>query len=141
MLIHAFRRGWNLRTRALKVCLLPPMDSSSTALEPCLLQAMLLIADSPKSMDSKWDRDAVLVDHEDVIDFNEANILPQPPETASKIRSWLCPTDYENEGSEYKKHLSSHLDGTGNWLLASRTYDRWHRSDNDGILWIRGMFQ
>ncbi|KAK1751383.1 ankyrin repeat-containing protein [Echria macrotheca] len=86
-----------------------------------------------------WDRDAVLLGRDDVSDFNEENILPQPPEVLAKIRQWLQPTDYDSEGGEYKKHSASHLAGTGGWLFSSDAYQTWHSSEDDGLLWIRGI--
>lgn len=95
--------------------------------------------DATRSAGSEeWDRDAVLLGRDDVSDFNEENILPQPPEILSKIRDWLRPTDYDSEGGEYRKHSASHLVGTGNWLFSSDAYQRWHSSRDQGLLWIRG---
>lgn len=85
-----------------------------------------------------WDDDVVVLTRDDVSDFNEENILPQPPETLKKIRDWLQPTDYDDEGSEYKKHRDSHLAGTGGWLLESSVYPEWQASQKHGMLWIRG---
>ncbi|KAH0430166.1 hypothetical protein CcaCcLH18_05870 [Colletotrichum camelliae] len=81
----------------------------------------------------------VIVTQDDVRDYNEDNILPQAPETLAKIREWLQPTGYDDDSSEYKKHLSFHLDGTGDWLLSSPSYRTWHDSSDDGLLWIRGI--
>ncbi|KAI3316527.1 ankyrin [Xylariaceae sp. AK1471] len=86
-----------------------------------------------------WDNDAVVLARDDVSDFNEENILPQPPETLKKIRDWLQPTGYDDEGSEYKKHRDSHLAGTGGWLLESSVYPEWQASQKHGMLWIRGI--
>ncbi|KAH8895430.1 ankyrin [Thozetella sp. PMI_491] len=86
-----------------------------------------------------WEDDAVVVGRDDVSDFNPENILPQPPEILAKIRSWLQPTDYDAEGSEFRKHSDSYLPGTGEWILSSDTYRKWHASSDDGLLWIRGI--
>ncbi|CAI0652637.1 unnamed protein product [Colletotrichum noveboracense] len=83
--------------------------------------------------------DPVILTNDDVRDYNEDNILPQTPETLAKIRKWLQPTAYDDDSSEYKKHISFHLDGTGNWLLSSPSYRTWHDSGDDGLLWIRGI--
>ncbi|KAK4186673.1 ankyrin [Podospora australis] len=87
----------------------------------------------------EWDNDAVILGRDDVSDFNEDNILPQSPETLAKIRSWLRPTEYDHAGGEYKKHLASHLAGTGDWLFASDAYQKWHTGTDQGLLWIRGI--
>jgi hypothetical protein len=100
----------------------------------------LLFSKKPKAPDpSPWEDDAVLLDRDDVSDFNEEKILPVSPEKRKEIRTWLQPTAYNNEGSEFKKHLSSHLDNTGLWLLHAPAYKQWHSSENDGILWVKGI--
>jgi hypothetical protein len=81
---------------------------------------------------------AVVVGPDDVLGYNEDNILPQHHDTILQIRAWLQPTDYEGKGSEYQKHLTSHLPGTGNWLLDSDMYRKWHDGDEHGMLWARG---
>ncbi|KAK0631066.1 hypothetical protein B0T17DRAFT_616636 [Bombardia bombarda] len=55
------------------------------------------------------DDDAVVIGRDDVCDYNEDNILPQSEQTLKQIRAWLNPTEYDHDGSEYQKHLSSHL--------------------------------
>ena len=87
--------------------------------------------------ESIWE-DAVVVGLDDILDYNEDNILPQHNDTIVQIRSWLQPTDYDGEGSEYQKHLTSHLLGTGNWFLDSDIYQKWHDGDEHGMLWTRG---
>ncbi|KAF6809160.1 ankyrin repeat-containing protein [Colletotrichum plurivorum] len=81
--------------------------------------------------------DPVVITRDDVSDFNEDNVLPQPAEKIAKVRAWLQPTDYDDVSSEYRKHLASHLHGTGRWLLTSAAYREWHDGKNDGLLWIR----
>ena len=90
-----------------------------------------------EDLDGEW-QDAVVVGRDEVLEFDEETILPQPPETIAKIRAWLKATEYDGEGSEYRKHVSSHTSGTGSWFLASDTYQEWHRSDEHGMLWARG---
>lgn len=85
------------------------------------------------------DDDPVVLSRDDVADFNECNILPQSTETLDDIRKWLRTTEYDGEASEYGKHLSSHLPGTGQWLLSSSIFRQWHSGDQHGLLWIRGM--
>ncbi|KAF6814465.1 ankyrin repeat-containing protein [Colletotrichum sojae] len=81
----------------------------------------------------------VMITRDDVSDFNEDNILPQSEETITELREWLRPTDYDDVGGEYRKHLDSHLPGTGGWLLSTKSYREWHDGQNDGLLWIRGI--
>ncbi|KAH7109414.1 ankyrin repeat-containing domain protein [Dendryphion nanum] len=85
-----------------------------------------------------WE-DAVVVGHSDALEFSHDDVLPQPPEVIKKIRSWLQPTNFDGEGSEYDKHLASHLVGTGSWFLASDVYKDWHSSKEHGMLWARGI--
>lgn len=85
------------------------------------------------------DSDVVMIDHDDVSNYNPEQLLPQPPETLSAIRAWLQPTAYDVAGGEYHKHLASHAPGTGAWLTASDTYQEWLHGDEHGLLWIRGI--
>jgi hypothetical protein len=87
---------------------------------------------------AQWEDDAVILDPDSYSDYNEDNILPQSAEDISKIRKWLQPTVYEGNDSEYSRHLTSHLEGTGQWLPESDAYKKWHTSDELGLLWIRG---
>lgn len=85
-----------------------------------------------------WE-DAVILSHDDVLEVNEDNILPEPQDVIEKIRKWLQPTDYNGKDSEYQKHVNSHLSGTCDWFLTSREYQQWHDSDEHGMLWVRGI--
>jgi hypothetical protein len=75
--------------------------------------------DAARPPDLAWD---------DASNFNEENILPQSAETIIKTRKWLQPSNYDDEGSEHRKHLASHLSGTGSLLLSSAAYKEWHTS-------------
>jgi ankyrin repeat protein len=88
---------------------------------------------------SDSDSDAVLVGPNDVRDFNEDNILPLPADKLKNIRDWLQPTPYDLERSEFSRHLTSYLQGTGQWLVSTRTYKQWHQGDENGLLWIKGI--
>ncbi|KAL6831453.1 ankyrin repeat-containing domain protein [Trichoderma sp. SZMC 28015] len=83
--------------------------------------------------------DIVMLSRDDVSDFNEENILPQTPETLTKIKQWLCPTDYAAVNGEFYKHLRSHVAGTGDWLYSTDAYKQWHDSEAEGILWLKGI--
>ncbi|EHK17693.1 ankyrin repeat protein, partial [Trichoderma virens Gv29-8] len=83
--------------------------------------------------------DIVLLSRDDVSDYNEANILPQSPETLSKIKQWLSPTDYAAVNGENYKHLNSHVAGTGSWLYSTNLYKQWHGSEVEGLLWLKGI--
>ena len=84
-----------------------------------------------------WE-DAVVVGFVDVLQCNEANIIPQEDDTVIKIRTWLRPTDFDGKGSEYRKHIASHLPGTSSWFLTSSTYQQWHDKNEYSMLWVRG---
>lgn len=60
------------------------------------------------------------------------------PEDLKKIRTWLSPTEFESEGSEYRKHLNAHVAGTGDWLFETEQYKNWHDAAI-GSLWIQGI--
>ncbi|KAH0491001.1 hypothetical protein TgHK011_002447 [Trichoderma gracile] len=83
--------------------------------------------------------DAVFIGRDDVSDYNPEQILPEPPEVIEKIRRWLQPTAYDIAGGEYRRHLSSHVVGTSHWLTSSDAYQKWLRSDEHGLLWIKGI--
>lgn len=88
---------------------------------------------------SDGDSDAVFVDEDDVSNYNPEQILPQTPEIISSIRKWLQPTSYDVVGGEYRKHLTSHADGTGTWLNSTYEYQQWLHSTDHGLLWIKGI--
>lgn len=90
-------------------------------------------------MPSHDDNDVVVVGRDDVSNYNPDNILPESEDTIAKIRQWLRPTEYNLDGSEYRKHLASHLANTGEWLPRLDGYKTWHDSPDHGLLWIRGV--
>ncbi|KAL1885851.1 hypothetical protein Plec18167_001347 [Paecilomyces lecythidis] len=63
------------------------------------------------------------------------------PKDVAAIRSWLSPTEFESDGSEWRKHLNAHAPGTGDWLVQAETYQNWHDSTETtpGGLWIQGI--
>ncbi|KAM5358037.1 hypothetical protein ACJZ2D_015659 [Fusarium nematophilum] len=92
--------------------------------------------DSPAASD---DNDIVVIDRDDVSNYNPDNILPESPDTIARIRDWLRPTKYNLDSGEYRKHLASHLESTGDWLPQSDEYKKWHDSPEHGLLWIKGV--
>jgi ankyrin repeat protein len=74
-----------------------------------------------------------------ILDAQDIDIPPQSEAVIASIRSWLNPTQYSDDGSEYQKHLSSHLQGTGQWAIDSPIFQEWRDSHEQGILWIRGI--
>lgn len=91
------------------------------------------------SVASDGDIDAVFIDRDDISNYNPDQILPESPEIIQKIRTWLQPTPYDIVGGEYRKHLACHVKGTGDWLTSSDTYQEWLKSEDLGLLWIRGI--
>ncbi|KAL7953228.1 putative ankyrin repeat protein [Trichoderma compactum] len=91
------------------------------------------------SQASEEDIDAVFIGRDDVSDYNPGQLLPELPDVIEKIRAWLQPTAYDIAGGEYRRHLSSHVAGTGHWLIASNQYQEWLKSDEHGMLWIKGI--
>ncbi|KAF4635790.1 hypothetical protein G7Y89_g2312 [Cudoniella acicularis] len=82
-------------------------------------------------------QDFVLLEDKDVDDYNEDGILPQAPEVIAQILEWLQPTDFLADSSEYKKHLSSYVSGTGLWVHEEEVYRKWHDQPDHGSLWIK----
>ncbi|RGP79318.1 ankyrin repeat-containing domain [Fusarium longipes] len=76
-----------------------------------------------------------LVDH----NATNINVSPQDKTTLERLHNWLKPTHYTGEGSELEKHISSHLEGTSQWLIDSSVFQQWHGGNDHGILWIRGV--
>ncbi|KAJ4854858.1 ankyrin repeats (many copies) domain-containing protein [Trichoderma breve] len=91
------------------------------------------------SQASEEDIDAVLIGRDDVSDYNPGQLLPELPEVIAKIRAWLQPTAYDIAGGEYRRHLSSHVAGTGHWLTSSKQYQEWMTNEEHGMLWIKGI--
>jgi superfamily I DNA and RNA helicase len=85
------------------------------------------------------DTEAVLIRRHDVSNYNPEQILPVSPKSIREIRAWLKPTSYDIAGGEYRRHRASHVAGTGAWLISSDTYQTWLQSNDDGLLWIRGI--
>jgi len=85
---------------------------------------------------SHEDQDFVVLDTQDLADFNTAGLLPQSSETIDQILEWLQPTDYAAESSEYNKHLASYVPGTGIWIQESSQFKEWLNS-SPGALWIK----
>ncbi|KAG4295066.1 hypothetical protein FPRO06_01650 [Fusarium proliferatum] len=83
--------------------------------------------------------DIVVIGRDDTSNYNSGNFIPQSEATIASIREWLQPTEYDIESSEYRKHLAFHLEGTGEWIHRSDNYLKWHESQEDGLLWIKGV--
>ena len=108
---------------------LPPVHETSSSCRPNMTS----------QTNNVHDDDIVLVDRDDISNYNPKQLLPQPAEEIKKIRSWLQATDYAHPGGEYRKHLGSHMPGTGSWLTSSATYNSWLKSTQHGTLWIKGI--
>jgi ankyrin repeat protein/KaiC/GvpD/RAD55 family RecA-like ATPase len=89
--------------------------------------------------DEGMDVDVDVIGKDDVSNCNPANILPESSAVINTIRQWLEPTPYLHEGGEYRRHLASHVEGTGQWLMATETYRKWHEGSDHGLLWIKGI--
>ncbi|KAL4889078.1 ankyrin repeat-containing domain protein [Aspergillus ambiguus] len=80
-----------------------------------------------------------------MVDVNSADYVFVPssnkesPAAVNETRNWLDPTDSDSPTSEYHKHISSHIPGTGEWILETDQYRRWLAADDQGALWIRGI--
>lgn len=90
-------------------------------------------------MSDSSDFDAVIIERDDISNYNPDQILPESPEIIKKIRAWLKPTAYDLESGEYHRHLASHLRGTGGWLTSSETYREWLNGSEHGLLWLKGI--
>jgi hypothetical protein len=71
---------------------------------------------------------------------NETGSSSDPStEELATLRAWLRPTDYLGEFSEFKKHLNSHVPGTGEWLQQTKQYKQWHDEAKCGALWVKAI--
>lgn len=75
----------------------------------------------------------------DTPDRNDTHIYPLAADKLTEIREWLEPTAYDISGGEYRKHASSHLFGTGDWLTALPEYQKWLTGRDHGLLWVKGI--
>ncbi|OCK74009.1 ankyrin [Lepidopterella palustris CBS 459.81] len=69
----------------------------------------------------------------------EQETQEKDPSTLERIQTWLSPTDFHGDGSEFRKHVQAHAPNTGGWLTASETYQKWLGSIEFGTLWIKGI--
>uniref|UniRef100_A0A8H7K2J4 Nephrocystin 3-like N-terminal domain-containing protein n=1 Tax=Bionectria ochroleuca TaxID=29856 RepID=A0A8H7K2J4_BIOOC len=83
--------------------------------------------------------DTIIIDDDDVSNYNPDNILPKSPEEIRSIRKWLEPTQYAISGGEFRKHLASHAQGTGQWLTSTEEYEQWLQGEECGLLWMKGI--
>lgn len=90
-------------------------------------------------MDSQDGQDFVIIERKDIEQYDTKGIVPLSRKEIANIRQWLQPTDYLADSSEYKKHLNSHLRGTGAWIERTEAYQKWHDSPNHGALWIKAI--
>ncbi|KAH8656232.1 ankyrin repeat-containing domain protein [Tricladium varicosporioides] len=90
-------------------------------------------------MSSQDSQDFVILEETDIRDYNEAGLLPQTPEVIAEIQTWLQPTDFYGDGSEYTKHLNSYVEGTDLWIQDTDAYRKWHDSADHGSLWIKAI--
>ncbi|KAJ4292522.1 hypothetical protein N0V90_009185 [Kalmusia sp. IMI 367209] len=90
-------------------------------------------------MASHDDPDFVILAEKDFTDFNDAGYLAQSSHILALIQTWLAPTKYLSENSEYRKHVNSYLEGTGHWFQDSKAYRDWHDNRQVGALWVKAV--
>jgi hypothetical protein len=95
--------------------------------------------DWASSTEDDSDDDTVMIGRNDISNYNSENILPQTRAIIQNIRRWLVPTQYDIAGGEYRKHLNSHVEGTGSWLTSGDSYQQWLQSDQHGFFWLKGL--
>jgi len=92
----------------------------------------------PPSPDLSDLDDTVVIGYGDIKDYNPRQVLPETPDMIRTLQNWLQPTAYDRDTGEYRKHLASHLDGTGSWLTSTKAYQSWLYGDSHGMLWLKG---
>ncbi|KAJ6789856.1 hypothetical protein PWT90_09629 [Aphanocladium album] len=88
---------------------------------------------------SDSEADVVIINQDELSNYNPDQVLPRPPEVIDTIRKWLNPTPYDLPSGEYRKHLASHMGGTGDWLTSSAANHGWRHNGDHGMLWIQGV--
>lgn len=71
-----------------------------------------------------------------------ANVLGSVPtlqEQRLAVEQWLQPTDYLSSGSEFMKHLHSHVPGTCSWFHESPSFKTWRTPGRANCLAVRGV--
>ncbi|KAH7142589.1 ankyrin repeat-containing domain protein [Dactylonectria estremocensis] len=64
---------------------------------------------------------------------------PDQAGTLEATLNWLTPTDYDGDGSEYRKHVGIRAPGTADWLFEHHDFKSWSSSTDRNLLWIKGV--
>lgn len=72
----------------------------------------------------------------EIVDHQEASLSL---EEIAKAQTWLQPTEYTADSSEFHRHLASQAPGTGLWICDTPRFQQWHDSEDHGSLWIKGV--
>lgn len=75
-------------------------------------------------------------DPDQAFEIVERDAVPAPPpshgdsieQRLHALQKWLQPTDFLSPGSEFMKHLHSHVPGTGGWIHRSPVFRAWASS-------------
>lgn len=78
------------------------------------------------------------IEEQDFVIIGQSDSVSDPKvaQKVAQITAWLQPTDYLGESSDFKKHLNSHVPGTGEWLYKTAQYQQWHDLVTYGSLWV-----
>ncbi|KAF2703201.1 hypothetical protein K504DRAFT_508118 [Pleomassaria siparia CBS 279.74] len=74
-------------------------------------------------MSSSDDSDFILLDKQNITDYNDAGHLPVDTQALDSIQNWLASIKYLSENSEYRKHVSNYLEDTWLFLYARLVTD------------------
>ncbi|GIK04383.1 hypothetical protein Aspvir_008465 [Aspergillus viridinutans] len=76
-----------------------------------------------------------------LVDPDDASVGPisKSAEDIANLRDWLYPTAYPRDTSEFKKHLNSHVSGTGEWIYQTPQFRQWLDSSTNSALWIKAV--
>ncbi|KAL5333309.1 hypothetical protein BJX70DRAFT_403704 [Aspergillus crustosus] len=73
-----------------------------------------------------------------LVDENPLPDPPAPPQLVAVLKTWLQPTDYLGESSEFQRHFNSLVPGTCEWLWTTSQYKQWH-DGAAGALWVKAI--
>lgn len=80
-----------------------------------------------------------MLDADDSLEDDEGLLPDQSAENIPRVQQWLNPTDYSADSSDYRKHLTSYVPETGEWIQQSEEYQQWLFSPDHGVLWIKAV--
>lgn len=93
----------------------------------------------PKAEDFVFVEDPGIVPSQYVSCDGTTDLISDQARTLEATLDWLTPTDYDGDGSEYRKHVGIRAPGTADWLFEHHDFKSWSSSTDRNLLWIKGV--